>query len=335
MDLSGAKILTVDDVPANLDVLSQALESDGYNVLVATSGEVALQVAKQTSPDLILLDVMMPGIDGFETCRRLKADPETAGTPVIFLTARNELEGVLEGFQAGGVDYMSKPFQKEEVLIRIRTHLERDRLARELEDLNAHLEQKVHERTIELRQKVRELEGRDRIAQHLLTYHSLDETLALILEVCSDIAGVSTGCILLLSGDTFNASAAIQGSQPVSPEDLSNREPIAAAEMRDRIKDARPIRADDKVWIPISGDSGLDLLGVIEVEETSESEISDEALNSLSSFAIQAAVAITDAQIHENAEKWKDQLDEVLKLDDVVDTIEHMDALADERKADQ
>jgi CheY-like chemotaxis protein len=101
IDLSGAKILTVDDVPANLDVLSQSLESDGYNVLVATSGETAIQVAKQTSPDLILLDVMMPGIDGFETCRRLKADPDTAGSPVIFLTARNELEGVLEGFQAG------------------------------------------------------------------------------------------------------------------------------------------------------------------------------------------------------------------------------------------
>lgn len=98
-----------------------------------------------------MLDVMMPGIDGFETCRRLKANDATRSIPVIFLTARDELEGVLEGFRAGGVDYISKPFQKEEVLIRIRTHLERDRLAKELAELNAHLEQKVAERTAELR----------------------------------------------------------------------------------------------------------------------------------------------------------------------------------------
>lgn len=109
IDLTGAKILTVDYVPANLDVLSQSLKLDGYNVLVATIGEAAIQVAKQTSPDLILLEVLMPGIDGFETCRRLKADPEPAGSPVIFQTARNELEGL----QAGGVDYIAKPFQQE------------------------------------------------------------------------------------------------------------------------------------------------------------------------------------------------------------------------------
>jgi DNA-binding response OmpR family regulator len=333
IDLSGAKILTVDDVPANLDVLSQSLESDGYNVLVATSGEAAIQVAQQTSPDLILLDVMMPGIDGFETCRRLKADPETAAAPVIFLTARNELEGVLEGFQAGGVDYISKPFQKEEVLIRIRTHLERDRLARDLADLNAHLEQKVEERTAELQQKVRELEGRDRIAQHLLTYHSLDETLTLVLEVCSEIAGVSTGCIHLKAEESFVVRAAIQEGQPVSTQDLG-RAPISTSEMSERIKDTSPVRTDDgKIWIPIPGNSGIETLGAIEVEGSEE--VADEALEALASFALQTAVAITDAQVHENAGKWKDQLDEILKMDEVVDTIEHMDQLVDEREADQ
>lgn len=102
IDLTGAKILAVDDVPANLDVLSQALEAGGYNVLVATSGETALDLVTRIEPDLILLDVMMPGIDGFETCRRLKANEEVEEIPVIFLTARNELEGVLEGFPGRG-----------------------------------------------------------------------------------------------------------------------------------------------------------------------------------------------------------------------------------------
>ncbi len=132
IDLTGARILIVDDSPLTLDVLSQALEAEGYTVLTATSGEAGLEVAEQAAPDLILLDVMMPGIDGFETCRRLKADPNTRDIPVIFLTAQDGPEGVLEGFLAGGVDYISKSFLEEEVLIRIRTHLERSRLMQEL-----------------------------------------------------------------------------------------------------------------------------------------------------------------------------------------------------------
>lgn len=118
------RILIVDDVPENLDILSRSLEQQAYNVLVATSGEMALKVADRTRPDLILLDIMMPGIDGFETCRRLKASADTQDIPVIFLTAWDDSDGLLEGFRAGGVDYITKPFQKEEVLIRIRTHLQ-------------------------------------------------------------------------------------------------------------------------------------------------------------------------------------------------------------------
>lgn len=332
IDLTGARILTVDDVPANLDVLSQSLESDGYNVLVATSGEAAIQVARQTSPDLILLDVMMPGIDGFETCRRLKADPDTADAPVIFLTARNELEGVLEGFQAGGVDYIAKPFQKEEVLIRIRTHLERDRLARDLADLNAHLEQKVQERTAELRQKVVELEGRDRIAQHLLTYHSLDETLGVLLDVCASIGGVADARIYLLEEDAFVVRAAIAGGQAVPTEDLAGAASVSASDMQAKLRDGAPAREADRVWVPIPAETGL--LGAIEVEGDAET-LSDASLQSLSGFGLQAAVAVTDAQVHETAGRWKEQLDEVLELDDVVDTIEHMDSLADERRNDR
>ncbi|MBT5144812.1 MAG: sigma 54-interacting transcriptional regulator [Gemmatimonadetes bacterium] len=132
LDVRGARILVVDDTPANLTVLCQALEDAGYRVMVAGDGLTALEIAGGSAPDLILLDVMMPGIDGYETCRRLQADEQMREIPVVFLTANDETVAVVEGFQAGGIDYVVKPFRKEEVLARIQTHLERALLARRL-----------------------------------------------------------------------------------------------------------------------------------------------------------------------------------------------------------
>ena len=140
-DEADAKLLLVDDLPDNLKVLRQALEPEGYSILVAPSGEAALKLARSAQPDLILLDVLMPGLDGFETCRRLKQDPATQDIPVLFITARAETESIVEGFRAGGVDYIVKPFQSEEVLARVRTHLKIDHLARELTRKNAELSQ--------------------------------------------------------------------------------------------------------------------------------------------------------------------------------------------------
>ena len=139
IDLKDAKILIVDDTPANLKVLRQALEPEGYSILAASNGETAHKIARKAEPDLILLDVLMPGMDGFETCRLLKGDAATQGIPIIFITARAETDAVVEGFRAGGVDYIVKPFQNEEVLIRVETHLRIDRLARELVRKNAEL----------------------------------------------------------------------------------------------------------------------------------------------------------------------------------------------------
>jgi CheY-like chemotaxis protein len=99
--LEESKILIVDDLPANLDLLRKTLESKAYNISVAPSSEVALSIVRRAVPDLILLDVMMPGMDGFETCRRLKSNPTTADIPVILLTAKDEPDSVLEGFHVG------------------------------------------------------------------------------------------------------------------------------------------------------------------------------------------------------------------------------------------
>jgi signal transduction histidine kinase len=127
-------ILIVDDTPANLGVLVETLGAAGYRLMVAEDGEEALAQTAQTQPDLILLDVMMPGIDGFETCRRLKAQAATREIPVLFMTALSETADKVKAFAAGGVDYITKPIEHEEALARVRTHLTLRRLQRELQE---------------------------------------------------------------------------------------------------------------------------------------------------------------------------------------------------------
>ena len=142
-------ILIVDDTPANLGVLVETLGVAGYQLMVAEDGEEALAQTAQTQPDLILMDVMMPGIDGFETCRRLKARPETRDIPVLFMTALTETGDKVKAFAAGGVDYIAKPIEHEEALARIHTHLAIRRLQREL-----------HEQ-VALKQKFMKIAGHD------------------------------------------------------------------------------------------------------------------------------------------------------------------------------
>jgi len=133
------KILIVDDVPENLDVLRQALDEEGYDLLFALNGEDALRIAAGATPELILLDVIMPGMDGFEVCRRLKKNQSTQDIPVIFITFKDKTEDVIEGFRVGGVDYITKPPEKEEVLARVETHLTNARLTKALRQKNTEL----------------------------------------------------------------------------------------------------------------------------------------------------------------------------------------------------
>ncbi|MCB2035145.1 MAG: response regulator, partial [Ottowia sp.] len=123
-------LLIVDDMPDNLAVLHDALDESGYTVLVATSGDQALQRAGQARPDIVLLDAMMPGMDGFEVARRLKADPATTTIPIIFMTGLTETEHLVAGLEAGGVDYVTKPVKARELIARIGVHLGGARRAR-------------------------------------------------------------------------------------------------------------------------------------------------------------------------------------------------------------
>lgn len=139
-DLSESRILIADDTVRNLQILGDVLEREGFQINVAQNGHQALDIASRVSPDLILLDVMMPEMDGFEVCRGLKADPATAGIPVIFLTARVETDDIVKGFELGAVDYVTKPFNTTELLVRVRTHLSihllQSALKRSLDDID-------------------------------------------------------------------------------------------------------------------------------------------------------------------------------------------------------
>ncbi len=151
-------ILVVDDTLTNIKLLLDLLGREGYRVLVARNGESGLEQARYARPTVILLDVMMPGMDGLETCRRLKTDPTLKDIPIIFMTALGDLEDKVRGFSAGGADYIVKPFQNEEVLARVRTHIQLRQLQLDAVEQNLRLEKRVAERTQELKNALEQVE---------------------------------------------------------------------------------------------------------------------------------------------------------------------------------
>lgn len=137
-------ILVVDDTARDLELLARILERQGYSVAVAGGGAQALDLVGRECPDLILLDVLMPGLDGIAVCRRLKSDPATAGIPVIFLTGQSESGEILAGFEAGAVDYVTKPFRVPELLARVRVHMDLRRAQLEISTLRGILPTCAH-----------------------------------------------------------------------------------------------------------------------------------------------------------------------------------------------
>jgi diguanylate cyclase (GGDEF)-like protein len=164
-------ILIVDDKPENLRVLSSMLSEQGYKVRAAISGSLALRAAQSAPPDLVLLDVLMPEMDGYEVCRLLKQDQRTCDVPVIFLSALDETLDKVRAFQAGGLDYITKPFRLEEILVRIETQLSLRLAQNRVRQLNLELEERVQQRTAQLetvnQQLIQEVQDRQQIEEQL------------------------------------------------------------------------------------------------------------------------------------------------------------------------
>jgi CheY-like chemotaxis protein len=208
-------ILVVDDTPESLRVLAGVLEQEGYRVRPANSGELALASIAAQPPDLILLDIRMPGMDGFEVCRRLKADETTGHIPVIFQSAATDLADRLEGLRLGAVDFISKPFQREELLARVKTHLELALLRRDLEavvkERTAQLESEIVERTRaeeEIRLNLNRQKALLGVYQEIPTA-SIPEIIALVVERCVDLTGSALGFVGFISDDDQRMEAQI------------------------------------------------------------------------------------------------------------------------------
>lgn len=152
------KILIVDDVPANIQILGNILSTENFQIAYAQSGKQALSVVKHQKLDLILLDIMMPYMDGFEVCSTLRNRKETAEIPIIFLTAKADMESIVKGFEIGGQDYITKPFNAAELLARVNTHILLHEQRKKLKALNEDLEEKVRKRTRELESAYKRLD---------------------------------------------------------------------------------------------------------------------------------------------------------------------------------
>jgi len=166
---SARKILIVDDVARNIQILGNILSSHGFQIAYAQSGKHALSIAQKQNFDLVLLDIMMPEMDGYEVCLKLKSDKKTAEVPVIFLTAKADMESIVKGFETGGQDYITKPFNSAELLARVNTHILLREQKSQLKEMNAHLERKVEERTVELKKANKLLEKLDNTKSDFLS----------------------------------------------------------------------------------------------------------------------------------------------------------------------
>ncbi|OKH37162.1 hybrid sensor histidine kinase/response regulator [[Phormidium ambiguum] IAM M-71] len=210
-------ILIVDDNPTNLGVIFNVLDEAGLEVLVAQDGESALQKIEYITPDLILLDIMMPGIDGFETCSRLKNNPVTSEIPVIFMTALANTEQKVKGLSLGAVDYITKPFQKEEVLARIKVQLELRNLTKTLANQNQLLQEKIAEKTVledTLQQLNQELEKRvtERTSELQQTQLQLiqSEKMSTLGQLVAGVAHEINNPVSFIQGNLTHAKTYIQ-----------------------------------------------------------------------------------------------------------------------------
>ncbi|MEM7556380.1 MAG: response regulator, partial [Cyanobacteria bacterium P01_A01_bin.84] len=321
---SSEVILIVDDTPDNLLVLFSYLEDKGYKVLLAEDGESALQIAQSKTPDLILLDVLMPDIDGFETCRRLKAKASTKEIPVIFLTALSETINKVQGFKLGGVDYITKPSEQEEILVRIQTHLNLQKMRQTLAKQNQELKQRLDFEAVlrRITDKLRDSLNESQILQ------TAAQELAEVLELGS--------CqIELYDSEQTIATIAYEHSITLPKSQGTIRNIKDFPELYQQLLEQTPVQLVEKIpqfnpqevqvtrlACPIFDDSGIigNLWGLrppTEVFTTLEIEL-------MQQVASQCAIAIRQARLYEASNQQVAELAKLNQLkDDFLKTITH------------
>jgi FixJ family two-component response regulator len=254
-------ILIIDDNPDNLRIAVDLLTAYSFDIRTSRDGTIGLRRARNGEPDLILLDVQMPGIDGYETCRQLKADPDLADIPVIFMTARSGVEDKVRAFEAGGVDYVTKPFEAQELLARVRSQLKIRALQKELSERNEHLEERVAEQTASLRSESALRELYDKQRDHLLglvrsqseemrriTHTWMDERSARDQSLASNLKEHITARLELVSAHLSQARELMpvpaQGGDQVDPQECRKHLETATALLAPVIKGSVELQSD-------------------------------------------------------------------------------------------
>jgi len=330
-NISGSNILIVDDKSENLTVLTQMLIEQGYKVRPAISGQVALKAAREKLPDLILLDIMMPGMDGYDVCKQLKADERTHDIPVIFISSLDEMTDKLAGFALGGVDYITKPFQVKEVLARVETHLALRTVQKQLEEKNVQLEQKVneHEQAKKaLQHRNRELSLLNRVSQMFSSSLELEEVVKTALgeiQRLLDVVSTSVWLIVPETDELICMQATGPGSDDVTNSRLAPGQGITgwvaqhgeSVIVPDTWIDERHFKTVDKqteitirsmIAIPlrIKGE----VIGVLNLVDPKIGCFTSDDLILLEPIATAAAIAIENARLYttaqqEIAERWR------------------------------
>ncbi len=316
LENKGSRILIVDDTVKNIQVLGTVLKEEGYQINVAQNGQQALDVVGKVHPDLILLDVMMPVMDGFEACKQLKENPETEEIPIIFLTAKVETDDVVKGFELGAVDYVTKPFNTIELLTRVNTHLTVYHLQQELEHL-------VEKRTAQLHHRVRELDGRDKLTHLQNSTPTLIEAYEATLHVVGDVLSVEKAAIYRpdAEGKRLEMKAAIGFSGPGAIQDeaqLGGQEKIPIGEggspVAETYLDSKPRTGEDEeAMVPIL--YGEEPLGVLWIDKPGGLGVNrKDLLNSLFGLGGESATLIRAAQLNEDLEAGNVEVSALLDL---------------------
>ena len=318
-------VLVVDDEPANLGVLFAQLEHARFKVLIAQDGSSALRRVERLVPDIILLDVRLPDIDGFELCRRLKAKKELGQVPVIFLSALTGTADKLHGLGLDAVDYISKPFEAQEVVARVERHLTIRNLQKQLEKRNAQLEQEIAERVRAqeaLRQRMAQLEALREVGLEIAAQLDLDALLHSIVVRATELLEGDTGYVVLYRPERDVMELVVTtGDAPIPADMTYPREHGLAGKIWETGKamivgnyqrwDDRVASLDDFPNVAVVGapihwglaDPGGEIKGILFVADDVSRVFSQADADLLSLFAIQAAIAIENAQLYEQAQQ--------------------------------
>ncbi len=318
------EILIVDDIPANLSILTKILRQEGYHVRPALNGELALKAVQKSLPDLILLDIMMPGINGYHVCQELKVNERTRDIPILFISALDDPMEKVKAFEMGGVDFITKPFHAREVLARVNTQLQLQQMRRQLQAQNARLRQEVQEREQTgriLQQRNRELVLVNQVGQLFSSSLQLDEVLETALSEIQRLLDTFSTSFWLLDPETDELvcmHAKGSGSESLVNVRLSNGQGISGwAVTHNEIILVDDLDADERHAKQVTRQTGSSLrsmmsiplraagtvIGVLNLVDPRIAHFTRDDVTFLEPIAAEAAIAIENARLYTMAQQ--------------------------------